>query len=422
MTPLGWLMLGPTAHAAPQTATLCARYAVAYRDADPAVGDDFVTDNQPRAARGALIVVRDTVTHEATMTYLAEDGATPGCATLPLDDAATYSVVLKSTASVSGNLVRIEGVDGLLYGVVLDSALVPTGGTVSYVTPVRPHWNVAAVWGWALWKNPAGLVGEVLTGVVNAAPSGYIGGGAAYLSQADGRVHYNDDLNEWPTDDKYIIAHELGHLIAFAKTNGAGWVKSYDADPEGCFTNPDRDHEANSKEHQSAAITEGIAHYYAAIAFNDRGDADCWFRYYKTIDYNYDPADGIDFEDSYLAGWQAQPNPSVSCQDHWEDTLHTACWARGVAQSLTPTARGRGIEWDWLQFFWDLDQAGFDPAEVFQVFADANPHDWAAEWDEGAATCADLPARRLFDAVPLVLSPTWSVLATQNGTLPGCVP
>jgi hypothetical protein len=419
MTPLGWLMLGPTAHAAPQTATLCARYAVAYRDADPAVGDDFVTDNQPRAARGALIVVRDTGTHEATMTYLAEDGATPGCATLPLDDAATYSVVLKSTASVSGNLVRIEGVDGLLYGVVLDSALVPTGGTVSYVTPVRAHWNVAAVWGWALWKNPAGLVGEVLTAVVNAAPSGYIGGGAAYFSQAEGRVHYNDDLDEWPTDDKYIIAHELGHLIAFAKTSGAGWEHSYDADPEGCFTDAGRDHEANSKEHQSAAITEGIAHYYAAIAFNDRGDADCWFRYYKTIDYDLNGS--VNFTDSYAAGWQAGLDPtSTSCQNHYEDYLHTTCfWNSSVTP---PTTVGRGIEWDWLQFFWDLDQAGFDPADVYQVFADANPLTWAKEWDEGADSCADLPAQRSFDAVPLPLAVTWSVLATQNGTLPGCVP
>jgi hypothetical protein len=261
----------------------------------------------------------------------------------------------------------------------------------------------------------------VLTAVVNAVPSGYIGGGAAYFSQAEGRVHYNDDLDKWPTDDKYIIAHELGHLIAFAKTSGVGWEHSYDADPEGCFTDAGRDHEANSKEHQSAAITEGIAHYYAAIAFNDSEDADCWFRYYKTIDYNYDPA-VLEYEDSYLAGWQAGPNPSVSCQDHWEDTLHTACWARGMAIPLTPTALGRGIEWDWLQFFWDLDQAGFDPSEVFQVFADASPKTWAAEWDEGVDACVMLPARRLLEAVDPAHEVVWTVLATQNGTLPGCVP
>ena len=64
----------------------------------------------------------------------------------------------------------------------------------------------------------------------------------------------------------------------------------YGAPYDSCFSfaDPVASHSMNQKEHQSSAAWEGIAHFYAALAFNDTSESDCVFVYYKNTDWNLD--------------------------------------------------------------------------------------------------------------------------------------
>src|SRR5690606_11383649 len=92
-------------------------------------------------------------------------------------------------------------------------------------------------------------------------------------------------LSENGADRRFVVVHELGHALEHFATGG-GSIKKYGSSTAGCETDPGRSHEMNSREWQSAAIGEGWAHFYAAVAFNYIGESDCGFVYYKSQDYD----------------------------------------------------------------------------------------------------------------------------------------
>lgn len=190
--------------------------------------------------------------------------------------------------------------------------------------------------------------------------------------------------------------HELGHQLAYRKNGDNGPSKSYDAAWNNCFTDNEQKHEAVSKEYQSAAASEGFAHYYAAVSFNDTAQSDCGFAYYKSTDWNLD-----DNLDPQWVSCEGGPMTGVDGHDYLGD------WCTG-------TLTNRATEWDWLRFLWDLDtDEGVTTEQIFEIWAGAYPHTWVAYGD---ATGSGYPASRLRDAADARgLLTAWDAWDNENG-------
>jgi hypothetical protein len=141
-----------------------------------------------------------------------------------------------------------------------------------------------------------------------------------------GRNNDNTHNSQW----KFVVAHELGHLVQF---KGSGVPRrDYDADGNdsgvcGCgfVDDPaDRSHCMQSKETYGAAEAEGFAHMFAARTWNYGYPGSCTFVYYK----NFNEGGGVIL----------RPPLVRSCVDQvkW---LETKC-----------AASQRGVEWDWMNF------------------------------------------------------------------------
>lgn len=138
---------------------------------------------------------------------------------------------------------------------------------------------------------------------------------------------------------KYIIAHELGHVVQGVLTGT--WQFSYDASGQtalcGCTQVVDtrnRAHCLNSAEFTSAAMSEGFAQFWAARLFNAANENNCTFVYYKEF-----PVPGF--------GIAVPPPVPFSC------TAPTR-WYEGYCTQFT----GMGSEIDWMGFFWNINTAG----------------------------------------------------------------
>jgi len=156
----------------------------------------------------------------------------------------------------------------------------------------------------------------------------------------------NSDL---PGDSmwKNIIAHELGHQVQ-RKLHGVpnrsytfyDVLNNEHADPPdlGALTcrcdhvfAANRLHCLQSQERTSDADAEGFAHFMAAKIWNDETGSDCTFNYYK------------EFREGDPTSTVKQPPYKVSCRNavQWRDN-----------RCFNST---RGTEYDWMQFFWNLN-------------------------------------------------------------------
>lgn len=131
-----------------------------------------------------------------------------------------------------------------------------------------------------------------------------------------------------------------------------------------------------TKEHSSAAATEGWANFYAALAFNRTDESDCAFMYNKNQDFDRDGVndsiggtDSISCEASPI--WDPVAVPS-------DDYLGNLC--------DTPYAH-RSVELDWMRFFWDLttdqDVSFSDLGDLWDI---ANPRTWNAVGVNGSSS------------------------------------
>jgi hypothetical protein len=78
-------------------------------------------------------------------------------------------------------------------------------------------------------------------------------------------------------------------------------------------------------EHQKDAFGEGWAHFYAADVWNDHGQTDCTFKYYKAS------------------------NPTIDCE--WGQTGFELAYMESTCNA--PYA-GYGVELDWLRQLWNV--------------------------------------------------------------------
>jgi hypothetical protein len=110
-------------------------------------------------------------------------------------------------------------------------------------------------------------------------------------------------------------------------------------------------HRFNTKESQSAAASEGIASFYAAMAFNnDTTETDCeiqkadrdWDLDGTRGEASHDP-EVFSCETSFSLGAGASPESSVVGGDY----LGSECIASGYSNN-------RATQFDYLRAFWDL--------------------------------------------------------------------
>ncbi len=78
----------------------------------------------------------------------------------------------------------------------------------------------------------------------------------------------------------------------------------------------------------------------------------------------------------------------------------------------------RGTPYDWMRMFWDLrTDEGVNPAIIFEIWDEADPHDWN---EDGDGTGLDYPSGRMslaaFDVGGSALQTSYIDVAVDNGT------
>lgn len=348
-----------TAHATIYAVKFCADYSIDFDDADSAVEDDFYISNSDRDALGIHITVeRNWDSHDVFSDYTDWSGADAGCTdTQYLDSARTYKVSAQSLAFVNGNHINVYNNDfvSLPYSHVEYLTFSPTASTtITFDTAIADQWNIAAAAGYAMSRRSAGLSGEDFDFYTESCS----GGGSC---NSAGKIY----ISSSGSGKKYLIGHEMGHSVARLSNGGAVADTSDAADLDNCYTVDTRDHEANSKEYNGKAANEGIAHYYAAVAFNNTTESSCGFYYYKTsVDWNLDAT-----PDNLIASCESGPMTGVDSFDYLGDLC-------------SGTLTNRAVEWDYLRFFWDLDtDQSVSTTTIFEIWDDSDPESWNATGD-----------------------------------------
>lgn len=143
------------------------------------------------------------------------------------------------------------------------------------------------------------------------------------------------------TSRKFIISHEAGHDIIDIWTSGAVGISNISyGDPTGNCDGlvADTSHSIISKEFNSAALDEGFSHYISALAWNDISTNACFFRYWNRV----------------IVG--GSTTPTINCNtgsvNFSDKYLETNCTSGGLS--------GKGVELDWMRFFWDFHMCGGD--------------------------------------------------------------
>lgn len=149
---------------------------------------------------------------------------------------------------------------------------------------------------------------------------------------------------------KFVVAHELGHVVQGANFSFGSYSYSTGDDPFVAACRCDHVQSSNqlhclqSRETFVAAAIEGFAHFYAAKVWNNPNQADCKFVYYK------------EFLSAGLPFVQTPPVPKncggpVEWRDHY----------------CTETAN-RGTEFDWLTFYWTLHTKTVDKLSMADIY------------------------------------------------------
>ena len=152
------------------------------------------------------------------------------------------------------------------------------------------------------------------------------------------------------TNEKFGVGHEVGHWYHKNRYGGSNLNYSftnddYNADPNlepNCVytinDGPGR-HAMRSKEYAAHAMSEGFAHYLAALAWNNHHYTNGYFRYYKNLDAMpvYDDMQA----DEYRIDLDAEGPDPLGGTINWMENM---CFGEG----------GFGTEMDWLRFFWNF--------------------------------------------------------------------
>jgi hypothetical protein len=403
----------------------CFNWTVDFSDASGSSYDDYYTSNGAQIARGVYWEIRESVDNSIVATgYADESGTYAGCtnSTVALYSTVDYDVIIYSKTFVNGNYVKVFDESGspnhLANALWTDWSPAASGTQTADSSTVGDWVNVIAAASLTIFRHNGGVTGETYTVYASGEDAGTSGcqshptagsslncGGAAYVAPG----HH---------DNKYVISHEVGHNMARLVNGGSGATAPYGAtQTTECSWSDVDSHAMVSLEYQGAAANEGMAHFIAATTFNDTAESDCWFAYYKSVDWDHDgDNDGAPLwtdceysEHCDGSGESCGAAGAIAVADHFGNECNSI-WV----------TNNRGVEYDWLRFWWDLrtneDVAFYDCMTIWDV---ANPNSWngAATGSDGS-TCPSTgwPASRLRCAASSAGYLTeWDGLDNYNG-------
>jgi hypothetical protein len=370
----------------------CFQYETEFFDAD---GGDYWTDDEPKTARG--IRARITRVSDGAWIYDGYTNSDTGCtSTLSLSSTHSYRITVWGNAQLyNGNQIKLYNNNDypLIPLKVLDWDFTPNySGQPVYVwedTDNKHIPQIAAAAGYAINKRYAGLTNQIFQMFYDDSSSPC----TPACTWDEGDIFLEKNA---PTVRKFVITHEMGHAVAIRRDENLRTGPEYDESFLDCaeyLWAADRAHDFASREYASTAAVEGFAHYYAASVWNNGGENDCSFYYYKTVDF--EPRDYY-WNDPNRHVWVADPNPIYSCAT-----------SRTFLEGWCYPWDGYGVESDWLTFWWDIQtQMGLTFGQISDIYDCANAHDWT--WNTDVYY-------NLRECVDANIRDEWDYWANENG-------
>ena len=387
--------------------TVCVKATTDFVDADLSHGDDLWRGNAAKTLRGIWVSIKDANDFHGSNVWTGYVDPDDGCVDVWLEEGAPHWIRVDSRMDLDGRLLKVTN-GSTLYGVMSAGSISPASNqTYTYTIDGSAsglEWvNVAAaasftmarrLSAWpalatpyevALQEHPSpDHTTAYQTFDANLIEHEYEArGGVVYIDPAGGNVFR-----------KYIIAHEMGHhLLHFAAWGGTGdmkdaaFRKSYDAPADSDCHGGGPSHSYNSKEYQGAAIIEGHAHYVSAVAFNHTGgptqtNYDC--RIVPSGWIKWDPLSEVFPTNGAFSCEGAEGNDPGGAE--YTDFGVDAYDYLGDYCSGGATAN-RGVEHDWLRFFWDADTDDgvtvFSLKDSVDLLVYAGQFPWAVDDDGG---------------------------------------
>ena len=327
--------------------------------------EDFWPSRLPmKEARGVYVVILDENDPIPLFyaDYVSDGGGTGGCTpVLSFDDTTTYEIRVWSKAKVNGVYLEVwtDIQANTLYSHVdqgwSPAASAATTHTMQVDAGIQhTGWGQLAVGTWAFHRNRMGVpVGETIE---------FFDDDCCF--SGGGKVHAQHD-------NKYVIAHEIGHAVGYFNDGKRNPEKSYWSPEDSC----DGDgialgqHGNTTKEWQSAAVTEGWADFYAAWLWNRRTESDCWYERHYASDFDLDLIPDVQ---AYSCEGIPTPNLSsyVSARDWLEDLIDAP-----DPQDCSGTMVNKGTQYDWMRFFWDMTtDEGVMPEDLGELYGLMEPH------------------------------------------------
>lgn len=261
----------------------------------------------------------------------------------------------------------------------------PVSASHAIFTPASRVANLLGISSWALSLNSPGFSGKEITVKDQACPQ-----------YPDNSCHSLGVVSINPThvQKKFLIAHELGHAVAYHYAGNIS--KSYVENTGGadCETPVDWTHALHSKEYQSAAIVEGYAHFYSAATWNINSQTNGWFHYYKS-----------DYKNGSVIAVSVENGPTGGDTNYMEN-------------HCTGSDAGHGTELDWMRALWDYrTNSGAKPSHA-QILSQLEAAATGPFWTNTLASQAFLAAIDEFDNVHgTSFEQRWIQMASWNGLL-----
>ncbi|MCB9664504.1 MAG: hypothetical protein H6732_10335 [Alphaproteobacteria bacterium] len=292
----------------------CMRWPVSWSDAG--FGEDYGT--QPEAAWKARGGKTRILSHDEVLFdgWLDLDGCTPVIDTPYHTD---FWLIGSSMARLGTNTIIARRDDGKTEGSLRLVDEVGGSGTKYYTFAPGSLTNLIAAPAFTLAR--IGSVEDQTFTVHDRCRTAQEGKACCNCASAD-QIWIDS------TSLKFLIAHEMGHVILSSNTSYLNDCSVTVSDTLPCYTASE--HAIDSLETQSCAAMEGWAHFVAVRAFNDHQESDnpgAVLQYWRdaglTVDVEQGPVGGVD--------------------TYFEATC-------GLTPSQQP---GFGVELDWLRTWWD---------------------------------------------------------------------
>jgi hypothetical protein len=366
----------PTAAAAATTyqTTICTNWRVQY--VDGGFGEDALATSawQDAPARFAFYEIRSsggTLMHQGFLSWL-------GCVTQPMPAGTSFRFRQFTTNTRSwpagtptANIINTYQINdfGTPFAMALETTFSLSGPRTFTFRPTQAHSsvNVAAVAAQMLLANEVGGIGmrgftlNVRTpqgcGTVDPPTDSCYNPGSDITFIGTTRIgNTNAAHDRW----KSVVAHELGHHIQrkawgsiFYDYNDDTTTEPYCRCDHYDTSWSNRAHCMNSREQVGAAAIEGYAHATATRAFNtDNSTGNAIFAYYKP--WRGFDSDASDPEITY---------PPVPF------TLAATAQLRWMANRCPTGATNKGIEYDWLRFYYAISVASIANPTTFNDLA-----------------------------------------------------